>query len=222
MIRLSRGPERSSMRRRSFRGAAQRASDSPEGSQKSAIFAALRGLAAAHRVPRCALAAVILLGAALPGACAPGDLYLATATAGAGSDDEASGSGDEGSDASACVDGDCASVCAGPSCGGRNGEGDGPCAPGGPPCQCAGPEECPAEVPICAFGECRECLEASHCLALFGGDKPVCWQGRCSACRSDVDCPLGLACRGGLCGVCENDSECPESYVCEAQRCRPL
>lgn len=99
-----------------------------------------------------------------------------------------------------------------------------PCDPDDRDCRvCSASYECPDSRPLCspATSHCVECIRREDCFSLFGGSKTVCWEGRCSSCQYDSDCPFGLECDDGVCGRCDGDKDCPDGLECKSKRCAP-
>jgi len=182
----------------------------------------------AHRL-RWKAACWLLVGGLVCSAagCGRGELRLREDLAAAGEAPTGGGGGDQGAGGSGadCEGQDCGSDPPCESSGSAwcsGGSGAGPCEPGEFDClRCVEHSDCPTNLPVCDVeGECRQCIESAQCLGLFGGEKPVCWDGYCTPCHEDFDCPWGLTCDEGRCGQCSADRRCPEALVCEQGSCR--
>lgn len=83
---------------------------------------------------------------------------------------------------------------------------------------CASDDECPASLPRCSDGRCRECAEHGDCFL----DAQRCVDGSCDVgCQRDEECPALHACTNGACeeAPCTSDRECAFVLGTELGRC---
>jgi hypothetical protein len=173
------------------------------------------------------------------GGCASGELHLLDSGSDGGAAGSAASAPSGGTSASSggtttggSQSGPTGGTCSGPGCtidcpeGGHSGTGDpcGGCDPNRPGCRpCQTSLDCSSSAALCSpvTHKCVECTGREDCFGLFGGVKPVCWAGECSACQADADCPFGLACHSGECGQCIGDADCPSGLTCKNAHCAP-
>lgn len=207
----------------------------------SMVFVTLRGRLASRRFGRaagCAAAIVVGLALAATAGCSRSNpAYCA--------EDDDCPSGEScnvqmneciaGLDAGACEIGACPEgvpICDEATAQCRNcdygGDGDDECAAqteDTPACsedglcvECAGPDHCPADAPLCEDEACVPCTEddiGDAACAERDDDLPRCVNGACAECRESEDCgPDAPICEDGACRPCERGDDC-ESGVCD-------